>query len=353
MNDKVILGTVVMLVSLNTALPGFANQQDDARNAAESAVINQEVVNTQELRSHGDQYTREFLIQFHNATQKYRQAFQLGVEDQEGGRTHSFSDQVERTAYQRGMETVKVQVQDQPEPNENNLKEQGIDQKRYSLRKPLPNQARFINQIANDAQQVGKDYDLYPSIIIAQAALESNWGTSELSLAPHHNLFGVKGKYNGQGVMKPTTEFIGLQSKQVRDVFRSYASNNQSLQDYAKTLQQPLYNQVHRSATRNYREATHSLVGCYATDPNYDKKLNQIIESYQLTRYDNPKEIGNDQSQIKNSQQMGLMQKPKKLMASTHRQASSKHQKISPIVSVIGGAASAGALTGLRRILAS
>ena len=44
MNDKVILGTVVMLVSLNTALPALASQQDDARNAAGVAVINQEVV---------------------------------------------------------------------------------------------------------------------------------------------------------------------------------------------------------------------------------------------------------------------------------------------------------------------
>ena len=104
MNDKVILGTVVMLVSLNTALPALASQQDDARNAAEVAVINQEVVDAQVLRSHGDEYTREFLLQFHNATRKYRQAFQLGVADQEEGRTHAFSDHVEQTAYQRGIE---------------------------------------------------------------------------------------------------------------------------------------------------------------------------------------------------------------------------------------------------------
>ena len=101
MNDKVILGTVVMLVSLNTALPGLASQQDDARNAAEVAVINQELVDVRVLRSHGDEYTREFLLQFHNATQKYCQAFQLGVADQEKGRNRAFSDHVEQAAYQR------------------------------------------------------------------------------------------------------------------------------------------------------------------------------------------------------------------------------------------------------------
>ncbi|MFR0771236.1 MAG: glucosaminidase domain-containing protein [Limosilactobacillus pontis] len=31
---------------------------------------------------------------------------------------------------------------------------------------------------------MGTEYDLYPSVIIAQAALESNWGTSRLGRAP-------------------------------------------------------------------------------------------------------------------------------------------------------------------------
>ena len=218
-------------------------------------------------------------------------------------------------------------------------------------KQPLPNQARFINQIADDARQIGKDYDLYPSIIIAQAALESNWGTSDLSLAPHHNLFGVKGKYNGRGVLKPTTEFIGSQSMQVQDVFRSYTSTKQSLQDYAKTLQQPLYREVHRSVAKNYREATHALVGCYATDTDYDKKLNQIIDSYQLTRYDDPKKEGNVQSQVINNRQYEMPRRAH--LRNPQQQTSSKHKKFSPVISVIGGVASAGALTGLKKFLVS
>ena len=351
MNDNVILGTVVMLVSLNTALPALASQQDDARNAAEVAVINQEVVAAQVLRSHGDEYTREFLLQFHNATQKYRQAFQLGIADQEEGRTHAFGDHVEQAAYQRGIEKAKAQTQEKTGAKENTFSDQLVDQKRYLPKQPLPNQARFINQIADDARQIGKNYDLYPSIIIAQAALESNWGTSDLSLAPHHNLFGVKGKYNGRGVLKPTTEFVGSQSTQVQDIFRSYTSTKQSLQDYAKTLQQPLYREVHRSVVKSYREATHALVGRYATDPDYDKKLNQIIDSYQLTRYDKPKKDGNTQSQIINSRQYKMPRRSH--LRELHQQTSPKHKKFSPVVSVVGGAASAGALTGLKKLLVS
>ncbi|MCY7926941.1 glucosaminidase domain-containing protein, partial [Bacillus haynesii] len=38
----------------------------------------------------------------------------------------------------------------------------------------------FIKAIAPDAQRVYKKYDILTSLIIAQACLESGWGTSEL-----------------------------------------------------------------------------------------------------------------------------------------------------------------------------
>lgn len=356
MNDKVILGTVVMLVSLNSALPVMANQVQEAQNDAEVAVINQETVDAKSLRNHGDEYTREFLIQFHTATQRYRQAFQQGVTDQENGQSHSFAGRVENAAYQRGKEHGKAFSNNENGQVQEKAKmitpgEQSTDQTKYSVKQPLPDQARFINRIARHAQRIGKTYDLYPSVIIAQAALESNWGSSGLSLAPHHNLFGVKGQYAGHGVLKSTTEFINEQPLQVQDVFRSYADDSQSLQDYAETLQQPLYKHVHRSLAKDYREATRALVGCYATDPDYDKKLNQIIDSYQLTRYDNLKEEGNEHERVRNYQQLGGPTRSG--IKKKQQQEKAKQKKISPVISVIGGAASAGMLAGLKKMMIS
>ena len=51
--------------------------------------------------------------------------------------------------------------------------------------------------------------------MIAQAALESAWGTSALSAEPNHNLFGVKGNYNGQSVNMYTLEDAGAQNTMV------------------------------------------------------------------------------------------------------------------------------------------
>ena len=49
-------------------------------------------------------------------------------------------------------------------------------------------------------------YGLYPSIQMAQAALESGWGLSQLSTQAN-NFFGVKGAYNGQSVTMKTIEY--------------------------------------------------------------------------------------------------------------------------------------------------
>lgn len=47
----------------------------------------------------------------------------------------------------------------------------------------------FINQIAGTASQIAAERDLYASVMIAQAVLESSSGQSGLSQAPYYNFF--------------------------------------------------------------------------------------------------------------------------------------------------------------------
>ncbi len=47
--------------------------------------------------------------------------------------------------------------------------------------------------------------------MIAQAVVESGWGSSALSQAPYYNLFGIKGSYQGQTVYMDTLEFLNNQ----------------------------------------------------------------------------------------------------------------------------------------------
>ncbi|MCT6888645.1 MAG: glucosaminidase domain-containing protein, partial [Lactobacillus sp.] len=48
----------------------------------------------------------------------------------------------------------------------------------------------FLNTAVKQAQKVSKKYGLYPSVMIAQAIVESNWGKSGLAVNAN-NLFGM------------------------------------------------------------------------------------------------------------------------------------------------------------------
>lgn len=151
----------------------------------------------------------------------------------------------------------------------------------------------FIDSIAPAAKDIAAKNDLYASVMIGQAILESGYGTSTLSKAPNYNLFGIKGAYNGQSVTVKTQEDDGNGNMSTISAnFRKYPSVAASLQDYANILHNgtswaPLYYQgTWKSVAPTYADATAALTGTYATDTKYNIKVNSIIEQYGLTAYD-------------------------------------------------------------------
>lgn len=155
---------------------------------------------------------------------------------------------------------------------------------------------QFIQKIGEEARKIGQENDLYASVMIAQAILESASGQSLLSQAPNYNLFGIKGTHNGRCISFVTQEDLGngtLYATQA--TFKQYQSYEESLKDYVKLLKEGFegntayYEGVWKSKAKTYQEATHYLTGRYATDSQYDKKLNGLIETYELTMYDRPK----------------------------------------------------------------
>ncbi|WP_159564323.1 glycoside hydrolase family 73 protein [Streptococcus halichoeri] len=145
----------------------------------------------------------------------------------------------------------------------------------------------FIASISQPAQSVANKHQLYPSVMLAQAILESHKGQSQLSQKPYYNFFGIKGDYRGKSVILPTSEDDGTgQLYQVDAAFRAYGSPARSFEDYAMVLSDPLYQNTHKQIGQSYHSATASLTGTYATDSHYQDKLNALIEQYQLTLFD-------------------------------------------------------------------
>ncbi|EAD9710000.1 1,4-beta-N-acetylmuramoylhydrolase [Listeria monocytogenes] len=166
----------------------------------------------------------------------------------------------------------------------------------------------FVQTIQASSSQIAAENDLYASVMIAQAILESAYGTSELGSAPNYNLFGIKGAYNGQSYTKQTLEDDGKGNYYpITAKFRKYPSYHQSLEDYAKVIRNGpswnpnYYSKVWKSNTTSYKDATKALTGTYATDTAYATKLNDLISRYNLTQYDSGKTTGGNSGSTGNA----------------------------------------------------
>ena len=95
--------------------------------------------------------------------------------------------------------------------------------------------ASFLSQIKPGSISGWQQYHILPSITAAQAILESGWGNSQLA-QQYHNLFGIKGSYNGQSVTFPTNEEVNGNIISINAQFRAYPSWTESIADHGAFL---------------------------------------------------------------------------------------------------------------------
>ncbi|MGO3374372.1 glycoside hydrolase family 73 protein [Brochothrix thermosphacta] len=143
----------------------------------------------------------------------------------------------------------------------------------------------FLSKIKAGAISGWKKYKVLPSLTGAQAVLESGWGSSGLSQSAN-NLFGIKGRYNGQFELWPTLEYINGEWVTVNAEFRKYPSWKESMEDHGKFLvENPRYYKV--LGEKDYIKATTEIWRAgYATDPDYPGKLQRTITYNNLTLWD-------------------------------------------------------------------
>ena len=148
----------------------------------------------------------------------------------------------------------------------------------------------FIKEIGPIAKEVDQEFELLPSITIAQACLESDYGQSSLS-QKYNNLFGVKGSNPNTSAILKTKEYQKGKWIVVKARFQIYDSYEASIRAHARLFQKgTTWNSQqykHVLAAKNYQKQAHALVqDGYATDPDYATKLIKLIEEYNLDRFD-------------------------------------------------------------------
>ncbi len=145
----------------------------------------------------------------------------------------------------------------------------------------------FIQAIADAAVKYYPTYKILPSLTIAQAVLESRWGNSGLA-KDCCNYFGLKWTSSCGTDYK---EFkTGEQTEDgkpytIMAKFRKYPSLEVGIKGYYDFLQYARYKNL--KGITDYREACHRIKDDgWATDISYTNKLINMIQQYDLWRYD-------------------------------------------------------------------
>ncbi|EFK31220.1 glucosaminidase domain-containing protein [Lactobacillus delbrueckii] len=154
----------------------------------------------------------------------------------------------------------------------------------------------FLSKVSPQAQKTSKKYGVYASLILAQSALESGWGTSTLSTQAN-NFFGMKAANTWTGAtynVKTAEQDSKGKTYYITAAFRKYSSYQASFDDYGLKMRTTLGNYGSLRYSKTWLENASSASAAakaikaagYATDKNYASKLINHITSYNLTKYD-------------------------------------------------------------------
>ena len=151
----------------------------------------------------------------------------------------------------------------------------------------------FLARLADGAKQSWYQFGVPASVTLAQAALETGWGSSTLS-SKYNNYFGIKcnktnhSPYQNGCVDMLTTEYDASgRPYQIVDTFRTYSSVANSMLDHGYYLRtRGLYTAAFPKNEDPCQFAIEVRRGGYATDPGYAPYLISLMRQREMFRFD-------------------------------------------------------------------
>ena len=140
----------------------------------------------------------------------------------------------------------------------------------------------YIERYKGIAMAEMERYGIPASIKLAQALLESGNGNSSLAVEAN-NHFGIKCGAGWRG------KSIHKSDDNPNDCFRVYDNPEQSFKDHSLFLLRKRYEKLFSLNTNDYKGWAYGLKEAgYATNPRYPQLLIDLIERYELYKYDSP-----------------------------------------------------------------
>lgn len=151
--------------------------------------------------------------------------------------------------------------------------------------KHFPSPRDFMHSLWNSAKQAAKMIGVHPSVLLAQAALETNWGKNIIATKAGdstHNLFNIKSDahwHKGSSSAATLEQKDGVLVKETAS-FRSYPSYQESFLDYASMVKMsPRYKKAVDNAQDSGAYTQALQEAGYATDSQYSQKIMGILNS--------------------------------------------------------------------------
>lgn len=137
----------------------------------------------------------------------------------------------------------------------------------------------FFLTYAGTAMKHQRKYGIPASVTLAQMALESNYGQSELARRGN-NFFGIRVGSSWKGARSWHTD-------DVPGYFRNYDSVLESIEDHSRLLMTDRYKRCRQYDSQDYHNWLVEIKRAgYASAKDYVKSCEDIIRKYKLDRYD-------------------------------------------------------------------
>jgi len=140
----------------------------------------------------------------------------------------------------------------------------------------------FINNYWESAIEACLDTPIFPLLALAESAVESAWGESELTKEAN-NFLGIKSSLSweeggGSYVVKKTREVIDGKPVMVNAKFRKYPTPADCYKNYVHFVTQPNYVSHGVLVAKTPEEQVTAIAAAgYATDPDYAHKIISVM----------------------------------------------------------------------------
>lgn len=150
-----------------------------------------------------------------------------------------------------------------------------------------PNQKQFIKRLLPYAKKLEKYYGVRSSVILAQAAMASDYGNYLLA-AKYHNFYGVLAKPGQHQILLRGAVYRDEKWQDETAAYRVYQSDEEATLTYMEMLRledQSTYTELAQASS--YQNAAQILQDkLHPNQPHYADRMIALIKKYQLNQYD-------------------------------------------------------------------